>query len=101
MSGYPTCTAAAQACATFKTCPPVPPLPQAMASTLAALHSVRPADVGLADYGKLSGYNKRQVRMIMLCCVADTQFSVWKGGNAVAASCWAAASGRWGGCRCG
>lgn len=35
---------------------------QAMARTLAALHSVRPADVGLASYGKLSGYNKRQVR---------------------------------------
>ncbi|KAI7835657.1 hypothetical protein COHA_010449 [Chlorella ohadii] len=34
---------------------------QAMARTLAALHSVRPADVGLASYGKLSGYNKRQV----------------------------------------
>lgn len=50
-----------------------------MARTLAALHSVRPADVGLAGYGKLSGYNKRQVRMIVLCCAADTWFGVRKG----------------------
>lgn len=34
---------------------------QAMARTLAALHSVRPADVGLDGYGKPSGYNRRQV----------------------------------------
>lgn len=32
-----------------------------MARTLAALHSVRPADVGLAGFGKPSGYNRRQV----------------------------------------
>ena len=40
---------------------PATPFLQAMARTLAALHSVRPADVGLASYGKPSGYNKRQV----------------------------------------
>lgn len=53
--------------------PPRPPLdpehllqfssvPQAMAGTLAALHSVEPAAVGLQDYGKPTGYNRRQVR---------------------------------------
>lgn len=34
---------------------------QGMASTLAALHSVDPASVGLSSFGKASGYNKRQV----------------------------------------
>lgn len=34
----------------------------AMARTLAALHSVKPADVGLGDYGPAAGYNARQVR---------------------------------------
>ncbi|KAK9918804.1 hypothetical protein WJX75_007054 [Coccomyxa subellipsoidea] len=33
----------------------------AMAATLAALHSVRPADVGLSRFGRSSGYCKRQV----------------------------------------
>jgi aminoglycoside phosphotransferase (APT) family kinase protein len=32
-----------------------------MARTLAALHSVQPAAVGLADFGKAGGYNRRQV----------------------------------------
>jgi len=32
-----------------------------MASTLAALHGVVPAEVGLQGYGKASGYNRRQV----------------------------------------
>ncbi|GAB4815191.1 hypothetical protein N2152v2_002237 [Parachlorella kessleri] len=34
---------------------------EGMARTLAALHSVDPAAVGLAGYGKASGYNRRQV----------------------------------------
>lgn len=34
---------------------------QAMARTLAALHSVQPGQVGLQGYGKPSGYNRRQV----------------------------------------
>jgi aminoglycoside phosphotransferase (APT) family kinase protein len=33
-----------------------------MASTLAALHSVSPAAVGLGGYGAPTGYNTRQVR---------------------------------------
>ena len=32
-----------------------------MARTLATLHSVQPGEVGLAGYGKASGYNMRQV----------------------------------------
>lgn len=32
-----------------------------MARTLAALHSVPPAQVGLEGYGKAGGYNRRQV----------------------------------------
>lgn len=40
-----------------------------MAHTLAALHSVQPGQVGLASYGKPSGYNKRQVRG-SVCCSA-------------------------------
>ena len=32
-----------------------------MARTLAALHSVQPAEVGLSGYGKPAGYNRRQV----------------------------------------
>lgn len=35
----------------------------AMAATLAALHSVRPADVGLSRFGRSSGYCKRQVHL--------------------------------------
>ena len=35
---------------------------QAFPATLAALHSVRPADVGLLQYGRAEGYAKRQVR---------------------------------------
>jgi aminoglycoside phosphotransferase (APT) family kinase protein len=34
---------------------------QAFPATLAALHSVRPADVGLLQYGRPEGYAKRQV----------------------------------------
>lgn len=34
---------------------------QAFPATLAALHSVRPADVGLLQYGRAGGYAKRQV----------------------------------------
>lgn len=34
---------------------------EAMACTLAALHRVQPAEVGLAGFGKASGYNRRQV----------------------------------------
>ncbi|KAL4449032.1 hypothetical protein ABPG77_007749 [Micractinium sp. CCAP 211/92] len=34
---------------------------EAMARTLAALHSVPPAQVGLEGYGKAGGYNRRQV----------------------------------------
>lgn len=34
---------------------------QAMARTLAALHSVPPTQVGLQGYGKAGGYNRRQV----------------------------------------
>jgi hypothetical protein len=33
-----------------------------MAATLAALHDVRPADVGLQRYGRATGYCRRQVR---------------------------------------
>ena len=35
---------------------------QAFPATLAALHSVRPADVGLLQFGRAGGYAKRQVR---------------------------------------
>lgn len=46
--------------------PALPPQKRAalyggMASTLATLHSVRPADVGLQCYGRMSGYCSRQV----------------------------------------
>ena len=34
---------------------------KAFPATLAALHSVRPADVGLLQYGRAGGYAKRQV----------------------------------------
>ena len=34
---------------------------QAFPATLAALHSVRPADVGLLSYGRAGGYAERQV----------------------------------------
>jgi len=36
---------------------------QAFPATLAALHSVRPADVGLLQYGRAGGYAKRQVQI--------------------------------------
>ena len=47
-------------------CPELPPRERAaayaaMASTLAALHSVAPGDVGLERYGRPSGYCRRQV----------------------------------------
>ena len=35
---------------------------ESLATTLAALHSVKPADVGLDGYGRPSGYSRRQVR---------------------------------------
>ncbi len=38
---------------------------QAFPATLAALHSVRPADVGLLQYGRAGGYAKRQVRHLL------------------------------------
>lgn len=47
-------------CMGKETCPGCT-CPQAMARTLAALHSVDPTAVGLADYGKAGGYNARQV----------------------------------------
>ena len=34
---------------------------ESLATTLAALHSVRPAAVGLEGYGRPSGYSRRQV----------------------------------------
>ena len=35
---------------------------ESLARTLAALHSVIPAEVGLQGYGRPSGYSRRQVR---------------------------------------
>lgn len=52
---------------TEPSCPGLTPVERAatyaaMAATLAALHSVQPAAVGLARFGRPSGYCKRQVR---------------------------------------
>ena len=44
---------------------------QAFPATLAALHSVRPADVGLLSYGRAGGYAKRQVPSP--CCLFWTR----------------------------
>lgn len=38
-----------------------------MAATLAALHSVDPAEVGLQGFGKASGYCQRQARTLSAC----------------------------------
>jgi len=34
---------------------------ESLATTLAALHCVKPTDVGLQGYGRPSGYSRRQV----------------------------------------
>lgn len=48
-----------------------------MARTLAALHCVRPGEVGLASFGKPSGYNKRQVRGLWAACFCHSAMAQW------------------------